>query len=180
MAVQIHRLTGDGPSGTDITDINTRANAEDAHSTAGTDNPILIPSEGSNYSYWVNTRLYYDGQGTGTVNNIEWFSDGANGFGTGVTCVGNTATAYEQAVGTPGVTGTVLNTTNYEDLTGAPVDVFGHVTADAKSVTGSVTDPDDEYFANLFVYQMVIASNASAGPTNQETFTWRYDTTIAE
>ncbi len=180
MAVKIYRLTGDGPTGTDITDINTRANAEDAHTTDGTNNPILIPGESSNYSYWVNTRLYYDGgEHTGTINNLEWFSDEGS-FGNDITCVGNTASAYTQATGTPGTTGTVLNTDNYTQLAGAPSNMMAHVTGDALSVTGDVTDPEDEYFGHLVVYQIVVGSDAGAGATNERTFTWRYDTTISE
>ncbi len=60
--VTIRRWTGSSgaPTKTNITSINTRANAEDAHSTAGTSNSILIPTSGTNYSYWVATRLSVD------------------------------------------------------------------------------------------------------------------------
>ncbi len=103
--VTIRRLTGAGPTSTDVTSINTRANAEDAHSTAGTTNPIQIPAAGTNYSYWVVTQLSADTSPSGTINNVKWYTDGANGFGTGVTAKGNTATGYVQATGTPGTTG---------------------------------------------------------------------------
>lgn len=179
MSVQIHRLTGAGPTGTDITGINTRANAEDAHTTAGTSNPIRKPAAGTNYSYWVSTRLFFDSSGTGTINNIEWYSDGANGMGTGIGVIGNDASAYTQATGTPGETGDELTTVAYPGLSGAPVDVFSFTTGSPKSIPGDVTDPTDEYFANLFVYQVTVDDTASAGATNQETFTWRYDSTIA-
>jgi hypothetical protein len=56
--VQIVRKTGASPgSATNITGINTRANAEDAHSVSGTSNPIRVPTSGTKYSYWVTTRL---------------------------------------------------------------------------------------------------------------------------
>ena len=55
--VLIKRLTGAGPSATDITGINTRANAFDTHTVADTANPIQIPTSGTNYSFWVTTRL---------------------------------------------------------------------------------------------------------------------------
>ena len=180
MSVQIRRLTGAGPTGTDITSINTRANAEDAHSTAGTSNPIRKPDAGSNYSYWVTTQLYYNGTDTGTINNIEWYSDGDNGMGTGIGVIGNTADSYVQATGTAGTTGTELTTGNHAGLTGTPANVFTHTSASPKAVDGSVTDPSDEYFGDRFVYQVTVGTTASGGATASETFTWRYDSTIAE
>jgi len=175
--VKIRRWTGSSgdPTKTDITSINTRANAEDAHSTAGTTNSILIPDDGSNYSYWVNTRLSVDAITGGTVDNIKWYSDGANGFGTGVTCVGNSADDYVQATGTPGETGDELNVTNNTELTAAPTDVFGFTSASPKAITGTISTTGD--VGQLFVYQMVIGTTASSGATNQETFTWQYDDT---
>jgi hypothetical protein len=68
--VLVRRLTGAGPTATDITSINTRANAEDAHSTAGTTNPIQIPAAGTNYSYWVVTRLDVTAGTYTTINNL--------------------------------------------------------------------------------------------------------------
>lgn len=174
--VLIRRLTGAGPTLTDITSINTRANAEDAHSTAGTTNSILIPSSSSNYSYWVTTRLDVTAITAGTVNNIKWYTDGANGFGTGVTCVGNTASSYVQATGTAGTTGTVLSTGNHAGLAGTPTDVFANTSGSPKSVTGS-TSSVSSTFADMFVYQIVVGTTAASGATASETFTYQYDDT---
>jgi hypothetical protein len=179
LSVQIRRLTGDGPTSTNITDLNTRCNAEDVHSTAGTNNPILVPTAGTNYSYWVTTRLYYDGSGVGTIDNIEWFTDGTNNLGTGVGCHGNDADGYTQATGTPGETGNELTTVAYASLSGAPVDVFDFTTASPKSISGSVVDPDSELFGDSMVFQITVGTTAGSGPTGTETFTWRYDSTIA-
>ena len=175
--VLIRRLTGAGPTATDITSINTRANAEDAHSTAGTSNPIRVPTSGSNYSYWVVTRLDATVSPDGTIDNINWYTDGANGFGTGVTCVGNTATGYVQATGTPGTTGTELTTGNYATLSAAPVDVFTHTSGSPKSVSGSISNPTTGQFGDRFVYQIVVGTTAGPGATNSETWTWQFDET---
>ncbi len=80
--VIIERLTGAGPARTAITGINTRANAEDAHSTGDTANPIEIPGAGSNYSFWVNTQLNATVAPDNLIDNIEWFTDGSNTYGT--------------------------------------------------------------------------------------------------
>jgi len=175
--VTIRRLTGAGPTSTDITSINTRANAEDAHSTAGTTNPIQIPAAGTNYSYWVVTQLSVDVTPAGTINNIKWYTDGANGFGTGVTCKMNTATGYVQASGTPGTTGLQLTTGNYATLAGAPTDAFAFTSGSPKSVTGTMSNPSTGALGDRAVYQIEVDSTAGPGATPQETFTWKYDET---
>ena len=173
--IKINRLTSTGPTTTDITSINTRANAEDAHSTAGTTNSILVPAAGTNYSYWVVTRLECTAITAGTVDNIKWYTDGANNFGTGVTCKCNTATGYVQATGTPGTTGTQLTTGNYATLAGAPSDVFAYTSGSPLSVTGSATTAVQ--FGDRVVYQIEVGTTAASGATAQETFTWKYDDT---
>lgn len=174
--VTIRRWTGAGPTKTDITSINTRANAEDAHSTAGTTNPIQIPAAGTNYSFWVVTRLSVDVAPTTGINNIKWYTDGANGFGTGVTCKMNTATGYVQATGTTGTTGDVLNTTNYSTLAGATSDAFSFTSGSPKSVSGSIGAAIGD-LGDLVVYQIEVGTTATPGPTAQETFTFRFDET---
>lgn len=173
--VQIVRLTGATPTATDITSINTRANAEDAHTTAGTSNSILVPASGTNYSYWVTTRLNVTAITSGTVDNVKWYTDGSNNFGTGVTCVVSTAGTYVQATGTAGTTGTQLTTGNHAGLAGAPVNAFTYTSGSPLSVTGSTTTTGE--FGDRVVYQIEVADTAASGATAQETFTWRYDDT---
>lgn len=173
--VIINRLTGAGPTATPITSINTRANAEDAHTTAGTSNSILVPAAGTNYSYWVVTRLEVTAITAGTVDNIKWYTDGSNNFGTGVTCKVNTATGYVQATGTPGTSGTQLTTGNYATLAGAPTDAFAYTTGSPLSVAGTTTTTGQ--FGDRVVYQIEVGTTAASGATATETFTWRYDDT---
>ncbi len=175
--VTIRRWTGSSgsPTKTDITSINTRANAEDTHTTAGTTNSILIPAAGSNYSYWVSTRLSVDAITGGTVDNLKWYTDGSNNFGTGVTCIGEAASAYVQATGTAGQTGIELTTTNHASLGTDPVNVFTFTSGSPKSLTGTASTTGD--LGHFFVYQMVVDSTAASGATASETFTWKYDDT---
>lgn len=172
--VLIRRLTGSGPTATDITSINTRANAADAHSTNDTASPITIPASGTNYSYWVTTRLDCTVAPSGTIDNLRWYSDGSNNFGTGVTCKGQEATSYVQATGSTGNV-TQLTTGNHGGITGTPVDVFGLTSGSPKSLAGSTTGTGQ--FGSRFVYQIEVGSTASPGATAQETFTWKYDET---
>ena len=91
--VIIERLTGAGPARSDITSINTRANTFDSQTTGDTANPIEIPSAGTNYSYWVNTQLNATVAPDNLIDNIEWFTDGVNSYGTGITLQVATAEA---------------------------------------------------------------------------------------
>lgn len=174
-SVQIRRWTGAGPTKTDVTSINTRLQADDTHTTAGTTSPILIPSSSSNYSYWATFSLYVASITGGTVNNIKWYTDGANGLGTGVTLsVSAAATAYTQATGTSGTTGTVLNNTNYSGV-GTPANAFTYTSGSPLSVTGTTATTGD--VGNLVVLQIAVDSTASQGATATETITWQYDDT---
>lgn len=173
--VLIRRLTGAGPTATDITSINTRANAEDTHTTAGTSNSILVPAAGTNYSYWVVTRLDVTAITSGTVDNVKWYTDGSNNFGTGVTAKVNTATGYVQATGTAGTSGTQLTTGNYATLAGSPTDMFGYTTGSPLSVSGTTTTTGQ--FGDRVVYQIEVGTTAASGATATETLTWRYDDT---
>jgi hypothetical protein len=177
--VKINRYTGSGPTKTDITGANTVANATDTHqsSATGSSDPIRIPTSGTNYSYWVVCRLECTVTPLGTLNNIRWYTDGSNTFGTGVTCKVQTATSYVQATGTAGTSGIQLTTGNYPTLAGAPVNAFTYVVGSPLSVSGSLSNPSTGDFGDFVVYQLEVDSTAVPGVTGTETFTWLYDET---
>jgi hypothetical protein len=179
--VIINRWTGSsgGPTKDDITGANTVANADDTHQTTavGSADPIRIPTVGTNYSFWVATRLECTVTPAGTINNLRWYTDGANSFGTGITCKAQNASTYVQATGTVGVTGTQLTTGNYATLSGAPVNAFTFTSGSPKSLTGSITNPSTGDFGHFMVYQLEVGTTASPGATGSETFTWLYDET---
>lgn len=173
--VTIRRWTGagGGPTKTDITDATTRMCTADDPAD-GTSHPIPIPSSGSKRSYWMPTQLSVDANASAnTLDNIKWYSDGASAFGTGVSCVGNTASDYVQATGTPGDTGDELNTVNYGDLAANPSSVFAFTAGSPKAVTGTTDGTGD--LGHLMVLQLVVSSTAALGITPSETFYWQYD-----
>lgn len=176
--VTIRRWTGTSgsPVKTDITGINTRANAADAHSTNDTASPVTIVTGQTHYSYWVTTRLSADTTPTGTIDNIRWYTDGSNTLGTGVTMKAQDASSYVQATGSTG-NGTQLTTGNHVGLSGAPVDAFTLTDGAPKAVTGSISNPSTGDFGDFIVYQVEVADTASAGTTGTETLTWKYDET---
>jgi len=177
--VIINRITGAVPVKSRIDNVaKTRANAFDSHTTGDTSNPIQIPAAGTNYSYWVNTQLEITANpSTHTLNNIKWYTDGANNFTSGVGCNVLTASVYSQATGTPGTTGTELTKANYDlgagtannDLT----DAFTETSGAPKTVAGTSSATGD--LGDLVVYQLTVASTAVSGVTGDETFTFQYD-----
>lgn len=172
--VLIRRLTGAGPTATDITSTTNRMSTSDVNAP-GTSDPIPIPAAGTNYSFWVTTRLDATVAPTNGINNLKWYSDGTS-FGTGLVCSGQTATSYVQATGTQGTTGTQLTTGNHAGLTGSPVDVTTLTSGSPKSVTGSIGAATGQ-FGDRFVYQLAVGTTAGVGTTTARTFTWQFDET---
>lgn len=174
--IEIKRWTGSSgsPTKTDITGINTRVNAEDAHSTGSTTNPVAIPAGGlTNYSFWCVTRLHCTDADGKTINNIKWFTDGSNPDVTKIDFVVNTATTYIQASGSVGTTGDVLNTTNYSTLAGSPTTANDYISSALLTVAGSTTIAED--FGDFIVTQFQVKSTAGAGSTWQTICSWRWD-----
>jgi hypothetical protein len=176
--VTIRRWTGSGggPTKTDITGSPTRLSTSD-DPNPGSANPIPIPASGVKRSYWASTRLSADTSPAGTIDNLRWYTDGANGLGTGVTMNGQTATSYVQATGTPGDSGTELTEANHAGLTAAPVNVFTFTEGGPKAVSGDISNPSTGDFGDFMVFQIEAADTASPGVTPSETFTWKYDET---
>ncbi len=89
--IVIERLTSTGPTHTNVTSTNSRIDASDAHSTNSTANPVSIPTSGLNYSYWATFRLKCTVAPTTLINNIKFYMDGSNTFGTDVDLYGYSA-----------------------------------------------------------------------------------------
>ncbi len=176
--VTIRRLTGAGPTSTDITSANTVASTSDSP-TPGTTNPIPIPPSGNKYSFWVSTRLHVTVGPTGTIDNLKWYSDAVS-FGTGVTVYGakastGAAAGYREATGTAGDTGDLLNGTNHTGLDAATVDVTTLTSGSPLALTGSTTGTGE--FGDFMILQFDVGSTTVAGATAQNTMSWQYDET---
>jgi len=165
-----------GTTKTDITSINTRASQADAHKTTETTDPIPIPGAGTNYSFWVSTRLSCTVTPTGTVNNVKWYSDAAS-FGTGVTVVGAKASTGATVGYRIAASAIQLTTGNHTGLDATPVNVTTLTSGSPLAITGSITNPSTGRFGDLFVYSFEVGTSATAGATSQNTFTWQYDET---
>jgi hypothetical protein len=174
--VRIVRLTGVGPgTETDITNSNTRL-ATDDNANPGDSYPIPIPAASVKRSFWCVTRLKAATTPAGTINNIQWYTDGVNSLGTGVTAFAGNSANYVRATGTIGDTGDELNPTNYSGLN-SKTDMFSYTTGSPMSVAGSISNPSTLQFGNYVVLSIEVGSTAVAGVTPTETMTFRYDET---
>jgi len=183
--LEVMRLTGaasglGATTNTNITSAVNLADASDSASDAGA-NPITVPGSGSNYSYWVTTQLNVTVAAPDLVFNLS-VSPGVNSSpgGTGVDCRGgitNSGAQYVQATGTAGTTGTELTTGNYAAVATVYSSIFTSIGTGGISVQG--TQASTGQFGGYFVYQISVASTASAGylpnwTSANFTNTWSY------
>lgn len=168
--VLIREKNGAGESATDKTSGTIRyKNADDA--TVNASNPLVKPSAGSDWSFEKALRLQIGGTGpTGTITNPQWYTDGANGYGTGISLFVRTTNrgTYVQPVEPTADTG-------YEDAFGFTSGARKDMDAvNAGPFSGTSVDIADY----LYMY-MKLATTVSApqNPTSSETFTWTWDET---
>jgi hypothetical protein len=170
--VQIRKITGavSGPTSTNITSGSLKLGTSD-HATSPS--AIPVPTSGSNHSYWVNTQLHCTVAPDTALNNIKWYTDGSNGFGTGITGVVTTGSLYASAIGTAGSSGNLLNGTNNPCVVAAS-DMFLYTSSCKFAVSGSIGATTGS-FSNYVVYQVSVISTAAAGNSSEETLTWQWD-----
>lgn len=153
--------------------------ADDA--TIDSADPIPIPAAGTFRSRWKQIYIEVTAGSGFTIDNVRFFTDGTNNFGTGVDVdigdehpVKNSGanTGYEVA----DVSDEVM--TNHADITGV-TDVFALSSGSPRTVTiseaGAVINASGEA-CNYVVLQMKVASTASPGelPVDEQ-MTFRYD-----
>lgn len=164
--VEIREKNGAGETPTTKTSGTIRfKNADDAN--VDLNDPIVRPGAGSVFSYEKALRLFIGATGpTGSITNPRAFSDGANGFGTGVTMEAGGTGAYVQPVNTDSVLGTV--------------DFFTYTSGSALALDVTNTGPfsgTNLDIADYLYLQAEVASTASPGLTPSETLTLAYDET---
>lgn len=173
--VQIRRLTGANGSitSTDITSGSVHAGTQDSNTSPCA---IPVPTSGSNHSYWVTAQLNCTASADNALNNIKFWTDGANSFGTGITAIVSTASGYVQATGTTGSSGILLSVGNYATLaTGGASDLFLYTSSCKLTVAGSLAGATTGSFGDRVVSQLSIISTAGAGNSVAETLNWQWD-----
>lgn len=132
-------------------------------------NPVVIPATGTTYSYTKKLRAYMSDPPNTQISNLRWYTDGNNGFGTGI----------EVSVKNLGITWGA----NYKTEMANGSDLFSFILEGSPgALDGSITDAgpfvpgdDDSYIGDLIELQMSVASTASSGALTPETLTMAYD-----
>ena len=162
--IEIHEMSALA-AGADKTSGTVRFKDAD-NNTVDANDPLVVPGAGSIYSYTKKLRPYMEVAPDTQVNNLRWYSDGANGFGTGV-----------------GVNAKNIGTTwaaNFKTQQSGGSDLFGYTSGSPLDGDGVDTGPfvpadDDSYIGDLIEFQMSVASTASHGSLSAETLTLAYD-----
>lgn len=162
--IQIHELTTDADTGVDKTSGTVRFKAVASTSSTAVDasDPLVIPASGSDYSYVKKLRPYMEAPPDTQISDLVWYTDGSNGFGTGVT-----ATAKN--------IGTTFGT-HYDTQMSGGSDLFGYTSGSPLDGDGTDTGPftssdDNTYIGDIIELQMAVASTASSGTLTAETLT---------
>jgi hypothetical protein len=170
--VEIREKNGAGETPTTKTSRTIRfKNADDAN--IDLNNPIVRPGAGSVFSYAKCLRLYIGATApTGSITNPRAYTDGSNGFGTGVTMMCGTRATYSNpgTLGASSMDPGVVSASNLFGYTsGSPLDMDAN---NAGPFVGNNTD-----IADYLYLQAAVASNASPGLTPTETLTCAFDET---
>ena len=179
---------GSPGSSTDIDALgapNLQFRTEDT-STVDNAKPIVIPTSGTNYSFTKSCYLYCDSAPSVQIDNVQIYTDGSSGLGTGVGVVigdelptknSGSSSGYKKATGTVGTTGNAM-TSVYSGTITATTNFFTYTSGSTKALSisesGSIINASGET-TNYFVLQMTVGTSASPGNTANETATIQYD-----
>lgn len=169
--VIIQEYNGVTASATDKTSGTVRfKNADNA--AANTSNPLIIPSSGQEYSYekWLGLRIT-SGAPSDVINNLQFYTDGANGMGSGVSVFANSSTTFRTPAIPDESNATPLGGSASETM----VDAFSYssgatLALGSGNYSGSATN-----IGNYAVLVAKVTSAASPGATSAETITFQYD-----
>jgi len=157
--VQIIEKNGAGGTGTDKTSGNVRFKRAD-NATVDLNDPIPVPASGTNYSFNKMLRLNVTGGSYSQITDIEAYSDGANGLGTGVGLFAKATASYAEPTQASATTGY----TDFFTYTSGAALILG---AGPFTSTGEKGDHLDMV--------ATVADTASGGLTPSETLTIAWD-----
>lgn len=162
--IQIHEMSA-ADTGADKTSGTVRFKDAD-NNTVDANNPLVVPAADTIYSYTKKVRPYMEDAPDTNISNLRWYTDGNNGFGTGISVtVKNIGTTWGA---------------NYKTAMSGGEDLFGKTSGSPLDGDGTDAGPfvpadNDSYVGDLIELQMAVASTASNGALSAETLTLAYD-----
>lgn len=159
--VTIGEKNGAGGTYTDKTAGTVRfKNADDAN--VDNNNPLVISAGVTDYSYekWLRLKIGATGPSV-EITNLKFYTDGANGLGTGVGLFAKAVTSYA----TPAEP---TSTAGYTDA-------FSYTSGAALSLGAGPYSATNTEIGDHCVMIMTVDDTASQGQTPSETLTFSYD-----
>lgn len=171
--VIINELNGAGETATDKTSGTVRFKDAD-NATVDTNDRMVIPATGQNYSYRKVLRMEITAAPDVDIDNLRAYSDGANGFGSGVKVWYAVTGSYTQpavpseANDPPEFPGTTAMVDFFAATSGSPIDMDGN-NSGPFTTTAVIGD-----YLNLV---LEVETGATQGSLTPETLTMAYDET---
>lgn len=133
-------------------------NADNA--TVDNNNPMVIPTAGTDYSYAKQLRLNVTVAPSVNISNLGFYTDGSNTLGTGVLLYAKTGASYAAPYEPTGVAGFT--------------DAFTYTSGSKLSLgAGPYTGTGQK--GNLANLLLTVGTTATQGQTPNETLTFSYD-----
>lgn len=175
----------DGSPGSEPTITTAYLRTDDNPDTSDLTNPLVKPTAGNYYSFWMHLCLDFSDTFT-QINNIRHYCDGTIGFplGTGGEVrrgnrdsgdEGCPKANYDVATGTEGTTGDELGATHayYSGQTTKTTNLQSDVVGSPATIDSTnITTPGQ---SKAIVLQAKLATDCTGGAFTAETMTWLYD-----
>lgn len=155
-----HGSTGSTTNDVDGTSIRYKQADND---TVDANNPIPIPGAGTNYSYFKQMRFNCTVAPSNLINNLKFYTDGANGLGTGMDLLCKTVASASY----------VDPVANASTLVTGQSSAFTYTSGSPLAVTGSTSATGE--FGDYVGTQFSVASTAGQGTSGSEVITFSYD-----
>ena len=174
--MQIRELNG-APAGTptDKTSGTIRYKMAD-NATVDLNNTPVVPTSGRTYTYEKWHRLYISAGTYTQIDNLRAYTDGGNGYGTGILLWAGVIGAYA----TPVVPSVAASPPTHAGMTFA--NAFSYTTGSPLNMDGINVGPYDstgipKYIGDFIVSVMEIGTTASQGVKSAEPISWSFDET---
>lgn len=160
--VEIRSFHGATPdTGTNVASGSIRFKAAD-NDTVDANNPLAIPGAGTIYSYVKQLKFYAASTPSNTINNLKFYTDGANGFGTGVGLAAATFVSF---------TGTATSgTTTTLDDTGASFPGTNGLAGYVLEITGGTNSGASRRITSNTATQVTVASAFASAIDNTSVY----------
>lgn len=159
--IEIHEMTATA-AGVDKTSGTVRFKSADETSVDAA-NKLKVPTSGTDYSYTKQLRFYVSVAPATNITNLDCYSDGTSGFGTGVGVQYDVSGSFSANVDT-NISGTNFFTSN----SGSTIDM---------DVTNTGPFTGTGYKGDFIRLQMTVADTATPGMLTAEAVVFTYDET---